>query len=161
MNKKQKYQLASEQVKSFILPSLPWVSVLGNITAVLKEKFPLFSWVGFYLFDGSKLILGPFQGLIGCESIELTRGVCGHAATTGKTVVVPDVAKFPGHIACDQKSKSEIVVPLFSSKKTLLGVLDVDSYQLNSFDSNDQIGLEQIGLLVSQFIENKKNIDLT
>ena len=99
--------------------------------------------MGFYLFDGSKLYLGPFQGKVACTQIEIGEGVCGTSAKEQKTIIVHDVDKFPGHIACDSGSKSEIVVPIIKNKK-LYGVLDVDSYQYNAFNDTDKIFLEEI-----------------
>src|ERR1035437_7741984 len=108
-----------------------YLSNLSNLTAAIKQTFDKISWAGFYMFDGAKLYLGPFQGKIACTSIELGKGVCGNAALHQKSIIVPDVDKFPGHISCDSESKSEIVIPIIkkdksgsSSKEILLGVLD-------------------------------------
>jgi len=119
------------------------ISNLANITAALKQTFDKISWVGFYLFDGKKLYLGPFQGKVACTNIEIGKGVCGKSAQMKKTVIVPDVHQFPGHIFCDVDSKSEIVVPLLKENK-LLGVLDLDSTELHSFTETDGVYLEQI-----------------
>ena len=125
------------------------ISNLSNFTAAIKQTFDKISWAGFYLFEGTKLYLGPFQGKIACTSIELGKGVCGNAAKEHKTIIVPDVDKFPGHIACDSESKSEIVIPIIatkqsesSSKEILFGVLDLDSASYNSFNEIDKKYLE-------------------
>ena len=99
---------------------------------------------GFYLYDGNKLVLGPFQGKPACIYIPLEKGVCGQAARTLETVMVADVDQFPGHIACDANSKSEIVIPIKSKAGSLIGVLDLDSPKINRFTNNDKIGLEKI-----------------
>ena len=104
---------------------------------------PDLNWAGFYLYDGTELVLGPFQGKPACLRIALNRGVCGKAATTGQTQLVPDVHAFPGHIACDAASRSELVVPLLHQSK-LLGVWDVDSPVLNRFDAIDQAGMQAL-----------------
>lgn len=119
------------------------ISNLSNFTAIIKDTFDKISWVGFYLFNGEKLYLGPFQGKVACTNIEIGKGVCGTAARKRETIIVADVNKFPGHIACDSSSKSEIVIPLIQTGK-LLGVLDIDSYELNSFGIIDKNYLEEI-----------------
>ena len=136
------YRQFIEDLKVLFNRDTPTITLLANFCAELKVRFPLFSWVGFYLFDGQKLILGPFQGKPACETIELNRGVCGASATNQKTIVVPDVHKFPGHIACDGCSNSEIVVPIVADNK-LYGVLDIDSYSFNNFDEIDKEYLEE------------------
>ncbi len=119
------------------------ITNLANLSALLKQSFKKISWVGFYLNNGSQLILGPFQGKVACTSILPGKGVCGTAALKQETVIVQDVHKFPGHIACDGNSNSEIVVPLIKSGK-LLGVLDLDSYHLNAFNEEDKNYLEEL-----------------
>lgn len=113
----------------------------ANMTAVLYEALADVNWVGFYFLRGGELVLGPFQGKLACVRIPLGRGVCGTAAASRETVVVADVHAFPGHIACDTASRSEIVVPLIQAGR-LLGVLDVDSPKLSRFDRDDRVGLE-------------------
>jgi len=108
----------------------------------LHQTFGFF-WVGFYVIKDDELVLAPFQGPIACTRIKYGKGVCGTAWMQGKTIVVPDVEQFPGHIACNSQSKSEIVIPLFSNGN-VIGVLDIDSDQLNSFDETDQFYLEKI-----------------
>jgi L-methionine (R)-S-oxide reductase len=113
----------------------------ANLSALLFQALPALNWVGFYFARGRELVLGPFQGKVACVRIALGRGVCGAAAEKGETIVVPDVHAFPGHIACDAASRSEIVVPLLKAGK-LLGVLDLDSPELVRFDDDDRAGLE-------------------
>ncbi|MBP1683207.1 MAG: hypothetical protein H6Q27_771 [Ignavibacteriaceae bacterium] len=139
----EKYRLLISQVKSLLVGEDNLISNLSNLTAVLKDTFEKVSWVGFYLFDGNKLYLGPFQGKVACTNIEIGKGVCGTSALKRETIIVPDVNKFPGHIFCDGNSKSEIVVPLIKNKK-LLGVLDLDSHEYNSFKEVDKKYLEEI-----------------
>jgi GAF domain-containing protein len=115
----------------------------ANMCALLYEALPNLNWAGFYLLNGRELVLGPFQGKIACVRIALGKGVCGTAADRRETLIVPDVDAFPGHIACDAASRSEIVVPLIQDGQ-LLGVLDLDSFQLNRFDQEDAAGLHGI-----------------
>lgn len=139
----EKYKLFNQQLSSLALKEDNLISNLANVTAALKQTFDKISWVGFYLFDGKKLYLGPFQGNVACTNIEIGKGVCGKSAQLRKTIIVPDVHQFPGHIFCDADSKSEIVVPLIKENK-LLGVLDLDSTEYNSFNETDKIYLKQI-----------------
>jgi L-methionine (R)-S-oxide reductase len=115
----------------------------ANLAALVWHALPDLNWAGFYFWSGNDLVLGPFQGKVACVRIALDRGVCGHAATLRETVIVPDVHAFSRHIACDAASQSEIVVPLLVRKR-LLGVLDLDSPQLNRFDAEDARGLEAL-----------------
>lgn len=115
----------------------------ANISALLFNTLPDLNWAGFYLFDGSELVVGPFQGLPACVRIPLDKGVCGAAARTRETQRVDDVHAFPGHIACDSASRSEIVIPLVKDG-ALIGVLDIDSPKPARFDADDQVGLEAI-----------------
>ncbi len=120
---------------------------MATVSAMLAQSFDSFFWTGFYVVDPDKpqeLVVGPYQGTLGCLRIGFGRGVCGLAAAEGRTVIVRDVDAFPGHIACDPRSKSEIVVPVFGPGARLLGVLDVDSTQLAAFDEVDAAGLERI-----------------
>jgi len=139
----EKYRLLDSQLKALLVTQDNLISNLSNFTAAIKDTFEKVSWVGFYLFDGSKLFLGPFQGKVACTNIEIGKGVCGTSAAKRETMIVPDVDKFPGHIACDTNSKSEIVIPLIQNDK-LLGVLDLDSHQHNSFGEIDKGYLEEI-----------------
>jgi L-methionine (R)-S-oxide reductase len=141
MNKVAVYESLIPQAIALLDGPQQPISVYANIAALLKDNLPYASWVGFYLFDGNALFLGPFQGKVACVDITLDRGVCGKAAREQKTVIVEDVHQFPGHIACDAGSNSEIVVPIVY-QGTLLAVLDLDSYAYGSFDAVDQKYLE-------------------
>ena len=141
MNKVSEYQTLLSAARGLLQDKQQPISIYANLSALLKQTLTDVSWTGFYLFNGIALYLGPFQGKVACVDITLDRGVCGKAARDRKTVVVPNVHEFPGHIACDEGSNSEIVVPIIKNNK-LLGVLDIDSYKFNRFDSVDQIQLE-------------------
>ena len=141
-SKKEQYEALIPQIKGLINGEPDLIANLANIAAALKEQFGWF-WVGFYLVKNDQLVLGPFQGPVACTRIAMGRGVCGTSWATAKTLIVPDVEKFPGHIACSSLSKSEIVIPLFHNNE-VVGVLDVDSSELDSFDTTDQQYLEQI-----------------
>jgi L-methionine (R)-S-oxide reductase len=130
----EKYENLIPQIKNLLSPSDNLITNLANCTAALKQAFEKISWVGFYLFDGKELYLGPFQGKVACNTIQIGKGVCGTVAQRRNTIIVPDVNKFPGHIFCDAGSKSEIVVPIFKKDNLLFGVLDLDSYEYNSFN---------------------------
>jgi L-methionine (R)-S-oxide reductase len=119
------------------------IANLANTAALIKECLPLASWAGFYIQREQELVLGPFQGKVACVRITLDRGVCGAAASSKRTLLVPDVEAFPGHIACDAGSRSEIVVPVIVQDK-VVAVIDVDSYQLAAFDAIDQRELEMV-----------------
>ncbi|MCX8106090.1 MAG: GAF domain-containing protein [Ignavibacterium album] len=149
----EKYELLMKQVKSLLSKDDRLITNLSNFAAALKQTFNKISWVGFYLYDGEILYLGPFQGKVACTKIQIGKGVCGTAAAKGETIIVPDVNKFPGHIFCDPDSKSEIVVPMFKNNK-LIGVLDVDSDSYNSFDETDKKYLEEIIKFLTEEIIN-------
>ena len=136
------------QIESLIAAEPDLIANLANVAAVLREAFGFF-WVGFYLAKDGQLVLGPFQGPLACTRIEYDQGVCGHAFTKRETVIVPDVDKFPGHIACSTGSRSEIVVPLFDGGGQPVGVLDVDSNKLNDFTDADALELEKISAIIS------------
>lgn len=123
---------------------LDHIALMATVSAILANRFPHFFWTGFYRVVDSRLMIGPYIGTVGCLQIEFGRGVCGTAAQERETIIVPDVTKFPGHIACDPNSKSEIVVPVFNARHELIAVLDVDSDQLDAFDDEDRAGLERI-----------------
>ena len=130
------------QIQSLLAGETDLYANLANIAAAIHDIFGFF-WVGFYLVKGDELVLGPFQGPVACTRIPFHKGVCGYAYTERKTVVIPNVDEFPGHIACASASKSEIVIPVFHENRVIL-VLDVDSDSLNDFNEEDQIGLEKI-----------------
>jgi L-methionine (R)-S-oxide reductase len=152
----EKYRLLSSQLKSLLTKNDNLISNLSNCSAAIKDVFDKVSWVGFYLYDGDKLYLGPFQGKVACTRIEMGKGVCGTAAKKRKTIIVPDVDKYPGHIACDSGSRSEIVVPILKYDY-LVGVLDLDSYDLNSFGETDKKYLEEICKFLSEEIFPSNN----
>ncbi|MFZ1517506.1 MAG: GAF domain-containing protein [Ignavibacteriaceae bacterium] len=139
----EQYILLVKQIKNLLVKEDNLITNLSNFTAALKQTFNKISWIGFYLYDGSKLYLGPFQGKVACTQIKIGSGVCGTAAQKLETIIVPDVDKFPGHIACDVESKSEIVVPIIKQDK-LFGVLDLDSTEYNSFNETDKKYLEEL-----------------
>ncbi len=141
-SKEDQYQNLLPQIKGLLEGEPDLIANLANVAAALKEQFNFF-WVGFYLVKNDELVLGPFQGPVACTRIKKGRGVCGTSWEQAKTIIVPDVEKFPGHIACSSLSKSEIVLPLFKDT-TVIGVLDVDSSSLDSFDETDKIYLERI-----------------
>ena len=141
-DKKEQYQSLLPQIKSIIENETDLIANLANISACLKTQFN-WLWVGFYLVKEDELVLGPFQGPIACTRIKKGRGVCGTAWQEMKTIIVPDVEKFPGHIACSSLSKSEIVLPIIRNG-IVIGVLDVDSEHLGSFDEIDQGFLEEV-----------------
>jgi GAF domain-containing protein len=120
------------------------IALMATINSVLVHRFEAFFWTGFYRVCGERLVVGPYIGTVGCLQIEFGRGVCGTAAQRRETIVVPDVSAFPGHIACDPNSKSEIVVPVFGPDGELIAVLDIDSDRVNAFDDDDRVGLERI-----------------
>ncbi|MCT1525856.1 GAF domain-containing protein [Sphingobacterium hotanense] len=148
-SKEDQYLSLVPQIKGLISGETNQVANMANIAAALKEQFNFF-WVGFYLVEGEQLVLGPFQGPVACTRIAYNRGVCGTAWAKQETLVVPNVEEFPGHIACSSLSKSEIVVPILRDGQCI-GVLDVDSAELNSFDDTDVKYLLQI---IKYFVEN-------
>lgn len=148
------YEALIPQLRNLISGEENLIANTANTAAALKQAFDFF-WVGFYFDNGKgELVLGPFQGPVACTRIRYDRGVCGHAFTTQATVLVPDVDQFPGHIACSSASRSEIVLPLKDAGGNGIGVLDIDSDQLNDFDSTDQKYLEQITALLAESIKN-------
>lgn len=146
-SKEEQYQALIPQIKGLLEGENNLIANLANTAAALKEQFGWF-WVGFYLVEQNELVLGPFQGPVACTRIQKGRGVCGSSWSNEKTLIVPDVEKFPGHIACSSLSKSEIVVPL-KNEGQVWGVLDVDSSDYNQFDEIDQLYLEQIVALLN------------
>jgi L-methionine (R)-S-oxide reductase len=145
-NKMEQYQNLIPQIKGLLTGEPDLIANLANITAALKEQFGWF-WVGFYIVKNEELVLGPFQGPVACTRIKKGRGVCGSSWEKAETIIVADVEKFPGHIACSSLSKSEIVVPILRNG-IVWGVLDVDSHLLDQFNKTDQLYLEQIVALI-------------
>lgn len=141
-NKEQQYQTLFPQIESLLAGENDTVANMANVAAALKQTFNFF-WVGFYIVKDDMLVLAPFQGPIACTRIRYGKGVCGTAWKEAATQIVPDVDLFPGHIACNSDSKSEIVVPVIRDGK-VVAVLDIDSDELNSFDETDAVYLEKI-----------------
>lgn len=144
----ERYAHLLPQVKSLLDGEKDKYANLANIGAAIHDIFGFF-WVGFYLVKGDELVLGPFQGPVACTRIPFHKGVCGHAFSQRKTIIVPNVDEFPNHIACASASKSEIVIPVFYENHVVL-VLDVDSDCVNDFSEEDQIGLEKIMGLIEE-----------
>ena len=151
-NKTKTYQLLAKQVESLIQGEDNTTGQLANAAALIHETMGCW-WTGFYLVNGDTLQLGPFQGPVACYSIKRGRGVCGTAWQQDRTIVVPDVEQFPGHIACSSLSRSEIVVPLHDTNGNVVAVLDIDSKQLAAFDQQDAIGLEAIARIIEQQVK--------
>jgi L-methionine (R)-S-oxide reductase len=137
------YRELRDQLTALYLGERDGLANAANLTAALYESLPDLNWAGFYFLRGTELVLGPFQGKVACVRIALGRGVCGTAAERRETLIVPDVHAFPGHIACDAASRSEIVVPLLQGNR-LLGVLDLDSPLPERFDQDDAVGLQAL-----------------
>ena len=150
------YRQICEQLDQLLGTEKNFIANAANTSALLYQLLPDVNWVGFYLSEGKQLVLGPFQGKPACVRIPLGKGVCGTAAAEGRTIVVSNVEKFVGHIACDSASRSEIVVPLLNWGK-LVGVLDIDSASLNRFDDDDRDGIESIGAV---FLASQVTSDL-
>lgn len=144
--KEEQYQTLLPQIQALLEGETDLVANLANVSAALKEQFG-WLWVGFYLVKNEELVLGPFQGPVACTRIKKGRGVCGSSWAKGETILVADVEKFPGHIACSSLSRSEIVLPLFKNGE-VAGVLDVDSASLNTFDETDKKYLEKVISLI-------------
>jgi L-methionine (R)-S-oxide reductase len=144
--KEEQYTSLIPQIKGLIEGEPELVANLANVAAALKEQFGWF-WVGFYLVKNNELVLGPFQGPVACTRIHKGRGVCGASWQQATTLIVPDIEQFPGHIACSSLSKSEIVVPMIRNND-VVGVLDVDSSELDQFDDTDKKFLEEIVALI-------------
>ena len=144
MDKKDKYTACQREIKIRLEKGGNLIADLGNVAAVLKKRMDHYFWVGFYFLEYDQLVLGPFQGTPACVFLQKDKGVCAACATQQKTICIPDVHQFPGHVACDPNSQSEIVVPMFDEDDNLRAVLDVDSNELNAFDEIDQTSLEAI-----------------
>ena len=143
LSKQDQYAELNRQMTALLAGESNPMANAGNFSALVMASLSGLNWCGFYFFDGTELVLGPFQGKPACLRIPLNRGVCGAAASRRETQLVPDVHAFPGHIACDAASRSEIVVPLIK-EGVLIGVWDVDSPELNRFDADDQRGMEAL-----------------
>jgi GAF domain-containing protein len=138
------YEDAVRQLDSILAGESHMILKMATINCVLREALPYYFWVGFYLAHDGELVVGPYQGTLGCLHISYDRGVCGAAARTGSVQIVPDVEQFPGHIACDSNSRSEICVPVHDAAGRLIAVFDVDSTKVDSFDAIDEAFLTRI-----------------
>ncbi|MDZ5712487.1 GAF domain-containing protein [Jeotgalibacillus haloalkalitolerans] len=150
-SKEKQYNMVHKQLRALLEGEPNRIANLSNASALLNQFLDETNWVGFYLMENGELVLGPFQGLPACVRIPLGKGVCGTAAGENKTLRVEDVHAFPGHIACDAASQSEIVVPLVKNGE-VIGVLDIDSPIKNRFDEEDQNGLETFAEILSEYI---------
>ncbi len=139
-----RYSRIANQLEELLKKPGNTLSKMATIAAVLHHKMDYFFWTGFYLMDNTELVAGPYQGPVACQLLQKNQGVCWSAVNKKETVIVPNVHDFPGHIACDGRSNSEIVVPVFNKQQQITAVLDVDSKVLNSFDETDKEGLEKI-----------------
>jgi len=146
--KKGRYERITGQLKELLTKTSDPVCRMSTINAVLHHKMDNFFWTGFYLLKDDQLLVGPYQGPVACQVLAKNQGVCWAAVNSGKTVIVPDVEKFPGHIACDSRSKSEIAIPLKKPDGTIIGVLDIDSKEYANFSEEDGVYLENIISLV-------------
>ncbi|WP_126936573.1 GAF domain-containing protein [Xanthomonas vesicatoria] len=142
-SKPEQYAQLTAQAQALVHGEPDRIANAANLAALIFHSLPSLNWAGFYFYDGRELVVGPFQGLPACVRISLDKGVCGAAATTRQSQRIADVDAFPGHIACDSASRSELVIPLVKGE-TLIGVLDLDSPELDRFDADDQHGLEAI-----------------
>ncbi|TVP96554.1 MAG: GAF domain-containing protein [Acholeplasmatales bacterium] len=147
----QRYALLLETLPAFLETDVPQVTLLANVSALLNVYLDTINWVGFYMLDAGRLTLGPFQGQPACTTIAIGHGVCGTAAQRLETVIVNDVDRFPGHIACDANSRSEIVIPLIKNG-VLLGVIDVDSPVLDRFSLDEVVLLEKVAGMLVDFL---------
>jgi len=142
-----RYAELAREIDAVVAGETSLVARMASVTAILADSFEKYFWTGFYQVDpasGDQLVVGPYQGTLGCLRIDFGRGVCGAAAAERRTVIVADVEAFPGHIACDSRSKSEIVVPVFDRDGALIAVLDVDATEPAAFSETDAAGLEEI-----------------
>ncbi|MFC1887411.1 GAF domain-containing protein [Candidatus Cloacimonadota bacterium] len=146
--KRERYRRIYKQLKLLFQKVPDPIARMSTVAAVLHHKFDYYFWTGFYTLKDGELIVGPYQGPVACLILEKDKGVCWAGINQKKTIIVPDVEKFPDHIACDNRSRSEIVIPLSDHNKQIFGVLDVDSKSLDSFDEIDKAGLEQIVKLI-------------
>lgn len=149
-DKLSKYKRIEKQLAQMFTKILNPISRMATVAALLHHKFSKFYWTGFYLFEDRNLIIGPYQGTLACMVLTKHTGVCWSAVDREKSIIVPDVHKFPGHIACDEKTNSEIVVLMKDPNGVIKGVLDIDSTDFDSFDENDLKGLEKIVKLIYQ-----------
>ncbi len=147
-NLEKRYKRIYDQLRELVLKTENKVARMATIAAILHHKMAQFFWTGFYILIDGELIIGPYQGPLACQILEKEKGVCWTGVTSKKTIIVPDVHKFPGHVACDSRSNSEIVVPLIDKENQVWGVLDVDSRKIGAFSESDKKWLEKIVKLI-------------
>ncbi len=149
MTKEQRYTATIREIEVRLQRGGDLIGDLGNVAAVIKKRLDYF-WIGFYFYRENHLVLGPFQGPPACVFLSMDNGVCATCAKERKTIIVPNVDEFPGHVACDRNSKSEISVPLFNNNSEIMGVLDIDSDELDSFGDVDKKYLEKIEMMLRE-----------
>jgi len=142
--KRKRYHRIAKQLEHLFDKVEDPISRMSTVAAVLHYKFSYFFWTGFYILKEDELMVGPYQGPVACLFLEKDKGVCWAGINQKQSIIVPDVEKFPGHIACDNRSRSEIVIPLRDAQNKITGILDIDSKEVNSFDEVDKAGLEKI-----------------
>ena len=147
-NLEKRYKRIYDQLRELVLKTENKIARMATIAAILHHKMAQFFWTGFYILIDGELIIGPYQGPLACQILEKEKGVCWTGVTSKKTIIVPDVHKFPGHVACDSRSNSEIVVPLIDKENQVWGVLDVDSRKFDAFSESDKDWLEKIVKLI-------------
>lgn len=147
-NLEKRYKRIYDQLRELVLKTENKIARMATIAAILHHKMAQFFWTGFYILIDGELIIGPYQGPLACQILEKEKGVCWTGVTSKKTIIVPDVHKFPGHVACDSRSNSEIVVPLIDKENQVWGVLDVDSRKFDAFLESDKEWLEKIVKLI-------------
>jgi GAF domain-containing protein len=147
-NLEKRYKRIYDQLRELVLKTENKIARMATIAAILHHKMAQFFWTGFYILIDGELIIGPYQGPLACQILEKEKGVCWTGVTSKKTIIVPDVHKFPGHVACDSRSNSEIVVPLIDKENQVWGVLDVDSRKFDAFSELDKEWLEKIVKLI-------------
>jgi GAF domain-containing protein len=153
MNREKKYDECAVELGALLEEGAGLVSNFANAAALIHHKFGFF-WTGFYMVEGDKLTLGPFQGPVACTFIEKGKGVCGASWARAEGIVVPDVHKFPGHIACNPESRSEIVLPVYAKKGKIIAILDIDSKVIDDFTESDMIGLEKLTSIITQKLDS-------
>ena len=153
VNKRKLYSELLTKAEVLFTDDSHTISVLSNISALIKETFSKVSWVGFYVDNGTHLYLGPFQGKVACETINYDKGVCGYAYMNKKSVIVPNVHDFPGYIACDDATNSELVLPVFDKNNTQFAVLDLDSYDYDYFDEEDEHYLKVLLSMIKKYLD--------
>jgi len=154
--KSGRYDRIYNQLEELLKKTEDPICRMATINAVLHHKMENFFWTGFYLLKDGELRVGPYQGPVACQILELNKGVCWAAINQGNSIVVPDVEKFPGHIACDSRSKSEIAIPLKKTDGSIAGVMDIDSKELSNFDEEDALHLERIVSLIYKTTNEKR-----